>query len=351
MIKKIKIRINKLDKLTSVITVSGYGISYGVDVDHKKNIYIPSFDRGLIYKISSNLKVVKSYDLNKKGLVETKQSFGHILKPHEVSFDSKKNIYITEMGYGYGNCAGRVTKISPSGKLLKIIGLNHNNGKGLNAPTVSFRAKDKCLYVSEWKANKILRYNKKYELTGWLGKFNGYEKEKKEFFFRCKNKKGYLNHPHALRLGPDNNLYVVDTNNHRIVKYDINGNYIGWLGKKENGIINNNWSKNGNSVKGKELGAFSGPLDLEFYNNKIYISDNDNHRILKLDLSGKVMGWIGKSNKSNRNIIWMTKGYSSRDKGIYGFSNPFGLRVRKNFLYVADRGNNRIKVIKSKLIN
>ena len=73
------------------------------------------------------------------------------------------------------------------------------------------------------------------------------------------------------------------------------------MGKKENGIINNNWSKNGNSVKGKELGAFSGPLDLEFYNNKIYISDNDNHRILKLDLSGKVMGWIGKSNKSNRN--------------------------------------------------
>ena len=52
-----------------------------------------------------------------------------------------------------------------------------------------------------------------------------------------------INHPHALRFGPDNKIYVVDTNNHRIVKFDKKGKFLGWIGKKKDGSINANWSK------------------------------------------------------------------------------------------------------------
>ena len=107
---KLNIKVSKFNNF-EIIIIKGFGRSYGVDIDNKNNIYIPSFDKGLIFKISSNLKTFKTLDIDKKGLVETKKKFGHILKPHEISFDDKKNMYVTEMGYGNGNLAGRVTKL------------------------------------------------------------------------------------------------------------------------------------------------------------------------------------------------------------------------------------------------
>ena len=197
---KLNIKVNKFNDF-KIIVIKGFGRSYGVDIDGNSNIYIPSFNKGLIFKISSNLKTVKTFDINKNGLIETKKKFGQILKPHEVCFDNSKNMYVTEMGYGNGNLAGRVTKLSKAGKLIKILGLNQNNGKGLDGPTVSFFGKDNCIYISEWRADKILRYNKKYELTGWLGKFDKEDKKNKNFYFGGKNnqnKSSHLNHPHAL---------------------------------------------------------------------------------------------------------------------------------------------------------
>ena len=41
----------KLKDESEIIFIKGYGKSYGVGVDKFKNIYIPSFDRGFLYKI------------------------------------------------------------------------------------------------------------------------------------------------------------------------------------------------------------------------------------------------------------------------------------------------------------
>ena len=57
--------------------------------------------------------------------------------------------------------------------------------------------------------------------------------------------------------------------------------------------------------------------------------------------------WFGE-NKYNNNLnsIWKKKGYSLPSKSITGLSKPFSLKVNKNKIFIADKQNLRIKVLK-----
>ena len=189
---------------------------------------------------------------------------------------------------------------------------------------------------------------------GWLGKYNNDEIKNNNYNFNIesvKNASSHLKGPHAIRIGPDHNLYVADTENHRVVKFNSDGKFIGWIGKRNDGSFNYNWSKHGLSSNGPEIGAFDNPIDLEFVKDNFYVTDNKNHRIIKIDLSGKTIGWIGESISKNNSMIWNKKNLSIKSSSPIGFANPFGLKIRNGKIYVADRGNNRIKIIKSNLIN
>ena len=63
-----------------------------------------------------------------------------------------------------------------------------------------------------------------------------------------------------------------------------------------------------NSIKGSELGAFSDPIDLEIFQDKIYITEYGNHRITKIDLSGRSLGFIGETNQNKDQLYWDTNG-------------------------------------------
>ena len=345
--KSLNINKYKTKDLDEIIIIKGYGTSYSVGLDKLKNIYIPSFDRGFLYKISSDLKNYEILNKKKNKLIKVSKNKnpeytnGEFKKPHDIFFDKMNNAYVTEMGNGNGKLGGCVTKISKDGKIIARIGSSENNGKGLDAPTVSYLADDKYLYVSEWQADRILRYNKSYKIEKIIGKKH---KDNKNLF-------DYLKKPHALRVGPKNEIYIADTENHRVVKFDNFGKYLGWIGKKSDGSINNCWSAEGNSILGSEIGAFNGIIDLEIYKDKIYISEFGNHRITKIDLSGSSIGWIGESKKNKDKLNWNTSGESIKSDSLIGLHNPFGLRVIDKIIYIADKNNGRIKIIKSNLFN
>ena len=333
------------NKNTEIIIIKGFGKAFGVNVDKSKNIYIPSFDKGLIYKISARFDHVEILDVIENNLIKIDDSGstfplkGSLLQPHDVEFDKMENMYITELGLG---------------KVITRIGSDSNNGKGLDGPTVSHSGKDGFLYVSEWRANKILRYDSNNKITGWLGKYNNSEVKNNNYNFNIKDKKNtssYLSGPHAIRVGPDHNLYVADSENHRVVKFSSNGKYMGWIGKRKDDSFNNNWSKDGLSAKGSELGAFDNLIDLEFVKDNFYITDHGNHRIIKMNLSGKAISWIGENTIKSNSMIWNKNGFSIKSNSPIGLNHPFGLKIKNKKIYIADRGNNRIKVIKSNLIN
>ena len=89
----------------------------------------------------------------------------------------------------------------------------------------------------------------------------------------------------------------------------------------------------------------------KFVKDNFYITDHGNHRIIKMNLSGKAISWIGENTIKSNSMIWNKNGFSIKSNSPIGLNHPFGLKIKNKKIYIADRGNNRIKVIKSNLIN
>lgn len=140
-----------------------------------------------------------------------------------------------------------------------------------------------------------------------------------------------LNSPAGLTFDKNGNLYIADRDNHRIRKIDSSG------------IIT--------TVAGNGIGDFSGdegpatkaslnlPSDVACdEKGNLYISDRSNHRIRKVDAKGRITTYAGLGVASYR--------------GDYGpaldafLKFPFGIALdKKGNLYIADRGNNRIRKV------
>lgn len=337
--------------------------SYGVGVDYKGNVFFPDFKNGLIYKINKNFNKIKILRIENNKLEEIsllkliiiksifKNFIGiktNIYKPHDIYFDLDKNMYITQMGLGDGKGQGKVSVISKNNNVLYELAKFDKKKNFLIDPVMTY-VKDNITYVSECGRNRILRF-KKNKFIDWIGD----DKSKNLNFINKKNLLFFvkLNKPHALKIGPDGKFYIVDTLNHRICRYSKKGKFLGWIGKRNDGKINSNWSIKGNSIKGKEKGAFNTPIDLILKKNFMIVSDCFNHRIVKISLSGKSLECFGESSDRLKNKkLSKTKGTSNHLKDNLGLSRPFGMKIWKDQLYIADKNNYRIKIIKSDIFN
>jgi len=128
---------------------------------------------------------------------------------------------------------------------------------------------------------------------------------------------GQLRFPKGLALDAENNIYVIDSHNHRLVKFNSKGEFVA------------QWGSQGN-----QPGQFNEPwgvaVDREGY---IYVADTWNHRIQKLGPNGDFIkmwgtfGDVGGMVPGNENVF-----YGPRDIVIDADGN----------LYVADTGNKRV---------
>jgi LruC domain-containing protein len=169
---------------------------------------------------------------------------------------------------------------------------------------------------------------------------------------------GEFKHPEGLAIDSDGNVYVTDTLNNRVQKFDLDGNYISEFGSKGSGdgefkhpdklaidsdnniyvsdTLDNRIQKfdsNGNYItdwgsKGTSTGKFKQPYGVAIdSNNIVYVVDKDNNRIQKFD--------------SNGNYIseWGSSGAESGE-----FNQPEGIAVDENDnIYVTDANNNRVQ--------
>jgi sugar lactone lactonase YvrE len=183
---------------------------------------------------------------------------------------------------------------------------------------------------------------------------------------------GMLNNPLKLALDSSNNIYVVDTGNHRINKYNSSGVFQGWIGKIATsptggdagcngasvGTFTPGWCTGGTSASGTGDGMMSSPAGATLDSSgNLYISDSSNSRINKYNSSGVFQGWIGKIATSptggdagcNGASVgtftpgWCTGGTAGSGTGDGMLNTPKGLTLdtAKN-IYVADSANHRI---------
>jgi DNA-binding beta-propeller fold protein YncE/Flp pilus assembly protein TadD len=126
-----------------------------------------------------------------------------------------------------------------------------------------------------------------------------------------KPKEHLLNAPRALALSGEK-IYIADTDAHRVVVLDMSGKMVFTWGEK-----------------GDRFGQFKSPSGIAVDDQgRVYVADTGNGRIQVFDAAGK---WV--------------RSVGGNGSGPREFSNPSGIVVRRGLLYVADTGNSRVQVL------
>ena len=131
---------------------------------------------------------------------------------------------------------------------------------------------------------------------------------------------GEFFHPRDMAVGPDGTLYVADTLNHRIQRFDPDGQVLttwGGFGDFQSG--------------GAEDGKFNEPWGIDVApDGNVYVADTWNHRIQWFTPDGTFLGSFGQEGLG---------------EDSYSFWGPRDVAVDlQGRVYVVDTGNKRVKV-------
>jgi hypothetical protein len=197
-------------------------------------------------------------------------------------------------------------------------------------------------YYSAWNYNSDLVYSAVAEVTGtptsignrgWIGGgSDGWQTGTAPGAGGSGDRE--FSGPQGLAVDENGNLYVADTGNHRICKWDAEGNAQGWIGGGVDG-----WQTGGASSAGTDQRSFTNPADVAVDSaGNIFVADTGNHRICKWSPGGDSLGWIGDGATG-----WQSGEAPLATTSYAGFDSPQGLGLEEDGdIYVADTGNHRI---------
>jgi tripartite motif-containing protein 71 len=144
---------------------------------------------------------------------------------------------------------------------------------------------------------------------------------------------GQFASPRGVAVGGSGDVYVVDTNNHRVQKFDESGTFL---------------------IEWGVFGAGSGAGDFSFPNGAtvdsdgtVYVADTDNHRIQKFNSDGAFLsmwGWGVDDGTLEFQTCNSTCRAGTAGNGQGQFEYPFDVAVDSSgHIYVLDSGNARIQ--------
>lgn len=197
-----------------------------------------------------------------------------VTDPVDIAVDSEKNLYISSF------TSGKLVKLNPNGEGQAVLNL----GSGNRFFGVDCWKNLVCL--SDFKRDSVhilssdLRIIKTFGTSG--------------------NEEGKFHGPEGVSFDDNGNIYVVDSGNNRVQKFDKDGNYILEFGKS-----------------GEYEGQLDRPSYILFHNNIVYISDTGNKRIACFDDSGNFI----------KNIT------------VNGVETPRDINVYNNNLLISDEKN------------
>ena len=136
---------------------------------------------------------------------------------------------------------------------------------------------------------------------------------------------GQFYSPKDFAIDSSGNIWVADTNNNRIQKFDSSGNFLLKFGSEGCQTIQNDGTITGDTHNGK----FCNPVSLDFDSSgKLWVADHNNRRIQQFDSSGNYLTSFGS--------------YGTTDGK---FLNPHFMTIdSSDYVYVGDRERNNIQV-------
>lgn len=256
---------------------------------------------------------------------------GQFKEPQDVAVDAAGNFYVTDFS------AHNVQEFDSTGKLVFSFGKEgkhpaDDNGPGeFEQPSGIWVDAQGNIYVADTFNHRIQKFDSSgNSLKIWAHSFFG---------------------PRAVVGDNKGRIYVVDTGNHKVQVFDTNGNFVlEWGGR------------------GSGAGKFDEPVGCAVDpQGFVYVADSDNNRIQKFNSSGKfvasfkVSTWRGKNDEipylsfnqgflyaSNTSAGTILK-YDSNGRLISilkkkdGFSAPAGVAADDlGHVYVVEKGNDRV---------
>ncbi|NEW06962.1 hypothetical protein GK047_13205 [Paenibacillus sp. SYP-B3998] len=280
----------------------------GVAVDSDRNVYVADYENHRIQKLTVSTGVWTEW---KKSGGGSGNGLGEFTDPTDVAIDSRENVYVADR-YNH-----RIQKLEVSNGVWsewKKTGGGKGSGPGeFDYPggvAVDHRGN---VYVADTNNDRIQKLDistgiwSEWKKSGG-GKGSGL---------------GEFAEPSGVAVDSRGNVYVADTNNHRIQKLDISTG------------IWSEWKRSGGGA-GSDLGEFNEPFSVELdSNDNVYVADSENHRIQKLNVSTGV--WSE----------WKRSGGGSGSR-LGEFAYPTGVVVdSRGNVYVSDFSNERIQKLGS----
>jgi DNA-binding beta-propeller fold protein YncE len=123
---------------------------------------------------------------------------------------------------------------------------------------------------------------------------------------------GQFQNPIGVAVAPSGDVYVVDTSNNRVQKFDPSGNYL---------------SQFGSAGSGNAQFSFPYGVAVDPVTSAVYVTDTSNNRVEKFDAAGNYLSQFG-----------------SFGSGDGQFSTPIGVAVDSSGgVYVVDSSNSRVQ--------
>jgi Leucine-rich repeat (LRR) protein/sugar lactone lactonase YvrE len=260
--------------------------------------------------------------------------------PQGTAVDEEGNLYIADTNNH------RIRKVDSSGIITTVVGNGKrgfagDEGLALNAklrePTAIVFDNNGHLYIADSGNHRIRKVSgqrtRKPGADSVITTFAGDGRRS----YQGDNgpaTQARLNNPSGLAVDSQNNVYIADTDNHRVRKVDNRGIISTVAGTGDNG-----YSGDGDPAIAAKLNAPTG-LEVDTEGN-LYIADKNNHRVRKVDNEGTITTFTGtgKRGASTDGIL----------AGVAQINQPTDVALDQyGNLYVADKGNDTIRKIGEK---
>lgn len=300
--------------------VSLFNNPFGVATDLNGNVYVADSGNHTIRKISSD-GVVTTLAGSNQGFANGTGNTAQFNNPRGITTDSNGNIYVADTGNH------RIRKITPTGVVTTFAGSNQGYIDGIGTTAqfsdpsgIAFDSSGN-LFVVDATIHNIRKITPDGVVNTFAGGFSSGSSDGITTEAR-------FNYPTGIAIDAANNIYLADTNNHRIRKITPTGIVTTFAGFIQGNSDGSGTSAQFNEPTGVVLDA----------NGNVYVADKGNHKIRKITSTGIVTTFAGRS--TNGNVDGNNLGTEAY------FFNPTGVAKDVNGnIYVADMSNSWIRKI------
>ena len=207
-------------------------------------------------------------------------------QPYGIAFNSHQEMIVSECG------GHRVSIFDIRGQIIRTFGSRGDSPDQMMEPGGIATDDTDNIYVGSW--HKLQKFTSRGELIKCVG--------------RRGSKEGKFDDPRGVTLY-DNQVYVCDSDNHRIQVFDLDLNFVRSIGSH---------------CKGR--GEFDAPYDVKFDTaGNMYVAEGSNGRVQVMDTSGQIIRLFGQEGEGK-------------------LGGPAGLHIADKYVYVSDLSGHCIVV-------